>query len=315
MDAQARAGEGQERGARGEDERRRAALLALRGTALGDGFGQAFLLGPEAPEQLVRRREAPLGPWRWSDDTMMATALTEVLIDHGRVDQDALARRFAERYVEQPGRGYGAVAHHILSKIAEGEPWQEARLVYRGQGSMGNGAAMRVAPAGAYFFHDSEQAVQAAIDSAEITHAHPEGKAGAVAVAAAAAWLRARQGQPWQADDLLAMVTEITPAGRVQDALRAAQRASGWAPADVAEVLGDGSQIIAFDTVPFSLWVVAHHGSTFEGALFAAMSGLLGHGADRDTICAIVGALVALRVGEEGLPPSWIKRCEPLLIS
>jgi ADP-ribosylglycohydrolase len=136
----------------GEEQQRRAAMLALRGTALGDGFGQSFLLGPEAPEQLVRRREAPLGPWRWSDDTMMATAITEVLLARGHVDQDALARQFARRYTEQPGRGYGAVSHHILAKIAGGEPWREARLVYQGKGSMGNGAAMRVAPAGAYYF-------------------------------------------------------------------------------------------------------------------------------------------------------------------
>jgi ADP-ribosylglycohydrolase len=152
------------------------------------------------------------------------------------------------------------------------------------------------------------------VASAEITHAHPEGQAGAIAVAAAAAWLRARQGQEFRGAELLAAIIELTPPGRVQDALRAAGRAEGWAPADVAEVIGDGSQILAFDTVPYAIWVAAHHGASFEGALFAARSGLLGHGADTDTICAIVGALVALHVGEDGLPPAWIARCEPLLI-
>jgi len=98
----------------------------------------------------------------------------------------------------------------------------------------------------------------------------------------------------------------------VRDALEAARRADGWEPADAAEVLGDGSQIIAFDTVPYALWVAAHHGADFKGALFAAMAGLLGPGADRDTVCAIVGALAALRVGEAGLPASWEARCEPL---
>jgi len=53
---------------------------------------------------------------------------------------------------------------------------------------MRNGAAMRVAPASAWFADDREAAVRAAIASAAVTHAHPEGQAGAAAVAAAAVY-------------------------------------------------------------------------------------------------------------------------------
>jgi ADP-ribosylglycohydrolase len=83
----------------------------------------------------------------------------------------------------------------------------------------------------------------------------------------------------------------------------------------VAEVLGDGSQMLAPDTVPFALWVVAHFGRSFEDAQFAAMEGLLAPSADRDTVCAIVGGLVALRVGRAGLPAPWLLRCEALPLS
>jgi ADP-ribosylglycohydrolase len=297
------------------EQQREAALLALQGTALGDGFGQSFASTPEAPEALLARRELPPGPWRWSDDTMMASAIAEVLLMRGRVDQDELARSFARRFAEQPTRGYGAMAHHILTRIVHGDPWRKAREVYRGQGSMGNGAAMRVCPAGAYFFEDPALAVDAAVASAEITHAHPEGKAGATAVAAAAAWLKARQGQDHEPDGLLEFVQTMTPVGQVHDGLRAARRAAGWRPAEVAEVLGDGSQMLAPDTVPFALWVVAHFGRSFEDAQFAAMEGLLAPSADRDTVCAIVGGLVALRVGRAGLPAPWLLRCEALPLS
>ena len=51
----------------------------------------------------------------------------------------------------------------------------------------GNGAAMRVAPVGAYFADDPDRAAHEAQHSAVITHAHPEGQAGAIAVAVAAA--------------------------------------------------------------------------------------------------------------------------------
>ena len=47
--------------------------------------------------------------------------------------------------------------------------------------------AMRVAPLGAYFADDLVQVREQALASAAPTHAHPDGQAGAVAVAIAAA--------------------------------------------------------------------------------------------------------------------------------
>jgi ADP-ribosylglycohydrolase len=47
--------------------------------------------------------------------------------------------------------------------------------------------------------------------------------------------------------------------------------------------------------------------SDFEEAMWTTVAGL----GDRDTTCAIVGGIVALRVGEAGLP-SWQGRREPL---
>jgi ADP-ribosylglycohydrolase len=47
---------------------------------------------------------------------------------------------------------------------------------------MGNGGAMRVAPLGADFADDLDELVRQAPASAEVTHAHPEGQAGAIAM-------------------------------------------------------------------------------------------------------------------------------------
>jgi ADP-ribosylglycohydrolase len=67
-------------------------------------------------------------------------------------------------------------------------PWRdEVRAMFGGQGSYGNGAAMRAAPIGAYFAGDLERVRDEALRSAAPTHAHPDGAAGAVAVAIAAA--------------------------------------------------------------------------------------------------------------------------------
>ena len=46
----------------------------------------------------------------------------------------------------------------------------------------------------------------------------------------------------------------------------------------------------------------------FEGAMWETVSGL----GDRDTTCAIVGGIVALYLGPDGLPARWLGEREPL---
>ena len=48
---------------------------------------------------------------------------------------------------------------------------------------------MRAAPVGAYFADDVEKIITESRKSAEVTHAHPEGQAGAIAVALASGWM------------------------------------------------------------------------------------------------------------------------------
>jgi len=100
----------------------------------------------------------------------------------GCINQDVLAKMFAEEYARDPQRGYGGAAHGILRAIAEGMSWKAvARRAFGGQGSCGNGGAMRAAPIGAYFADDCERVVYEARLSAEVTHAHPDGQTGAAA--------------------------------------------------------------------------------------------------------------------------------------
>jgi ADP-ribosylglycohydrolase len=42
------------------------------------------------------------------------------------------------------------------------------------------------------------------------------------------------------------------------------------------------------------------------------LSWAINKGGDRDTTCAIVGGIVALKVGFEGIPQSWIENRESL---
>jgi len=169
---------------------------------------------------------------------------------------------------------------------------------------------MRAAPVGAYFADEPyESIVDQARLSAEITHAHPEGIAGAVAVAIAAAWAARRNtGSPVPAE-LFSTVLQHTPNGDTRTGIeRAAKVPLDTWQHHAAEQLGNGARITAADTVPFCLWAVARHLDDFTEALWTTVH----VGGDIDTNCAIVGGIVSLAVGREGLPSAWLPFREPL---
>ncbi len=173
------------------EDRLKYAKRALDGIALGDCFGQTFFVpDDEAARQRIKDRAILKEPWHFTDDTVMAIGIYRILEKYKEINQDELAKIFAGNYVLDWHRGYGGTAHTILRSIAEGKDWREAASeVFDKMGSMGNGAAMRVAPVGAYFADDLDKVLYYARASAEVTHAHMEGIAGAMAIAAASALL------------------------------------------------------------------------------------------------------------------------------
>jgi ADP-ribosylglycohydrolase len=288
------------------------AHLSLLGLSIGDAFGQLFFTNPDPPEPLIERRVLPRSPWIYTDDTEMAISILKILEQHGRIDQDALASRFADRYRCAPRRGYGGTATRILRSISLGEPWQTvAGAVFDGQGSMGNGGAMRAAPLGAFFADDVETLVHQARLSAEVTHAHPEGQAGAIAVALAAAWAwNHRDGQDRGCGGrLLEFVHDQTPDGDTRAVIaEALSLPENTSVALAVSTLGNGGRLTSADTVPFALWCAARHLDSYEEALWTTVSGL----GDRDTTCAIVGGIVVLAAGAAAIPPDWFAAREPV---
>ncbi|GIE92185.1 ADP-ribosylglycohydrolase family protein [Actinoplanes regularis] len=284
-----------------------AALTALRGLALGDAFGETWLLRPaDLVETALDERRLADGPWPWTDDTAMALSVLRILDRHGHVDQDALAVAFADAYAADPYRSYGGSMHEVLRSIRQGEPWAVVtRRKFDGMGSWGNGAAMRVAPLGAWFADDLGTVVAEAARSAEVTHAHPEAVAGAVAVAVATA---ASVGGV-EGGELIEAVVARTPDGEVASRLRRVARVALSAdPRHVAGMVGCGERISAVDTVPYAVWCAAAHLDDLTEALWATARA----GGDVDTTCAIVGGIVAGRTGLDGVPADWASACEPL---
>ncbi|HYG74659.1 MAG TPA: ADP-ribosylglycohydrolase family protein [Planctomycetota bacterium] len=295
------------------EERMYRAKLSLAGLSVGDAFGEMFFSMPDKVDWVIRSRSVPSPTWHYTDDTEMAISVVRVLEEHGTIQQDELAKRFVDRYWQNPGRGYGGTAHGILQAIGKRTPWQiAASSAFGGMGSMGNGGAMRVAPLGAYFADDVSRAIDEARKSAEVTHAHPEGQAGAIAVAVAAAfaWNEREKVSDQSGTRLIECVLDHTPVGETRQGI---EKAYGLARDLSVETaighLGNGSRVISQDTVPFCLWCAARHLNDYVGAMWTTVSGL----GDRDTNCAIVGGIVVLAAGERSIPSEWLCARERLV--
>lgn len=286
------------------DQRLERALASLRGLAVGDALGSQFFVPANYP--LLKRRELPPGPWQWTDDTEMASSVLAVLAEHERIDQDALARSFAEHH--DFDRGYGPAVNRLLRLVREGGDWRElASALFNGQGSWGNGSAMRIAPLGAWYADDPEQATHQAEISSYTTHQHREAVVGAMAVAGAASLAASTTGTPTPTE-LLDGVIALVPRSAVGAGLRRARDMLDYGDAGtVAAVLGNGRRTSAHDTVPFALWSAARSLGDFEQAFWVTAQA----GGDVDTTCAIVGGILA--AGSAGAPPAhWSAQTEEL---
>lgn len=291
-------------------ERLTIARLALEGLSIGDSLGAFFEMSrPERLATLVSQQRLPQGIWHYTDDTQMTLSVYKILRAHQTIHQDALAESFVELYEQH--RGYGAGTRALIARMRRGEHWRKAtETFYKGDGSFGNGGAMRAAPIGAYFTDNLQTVINETRLATEITHAHPEGIAGAIAVAVAAAIA-------WRWKDRTDITTqvflnEIIPHLPVTDVKNNCQIAADLpvdtTPLQAAQILGNGSDVSAQRTVPFALWCAGQYIMDYEQAIWHTLS----VGGDTDTTCAIVGGIVALYVGEHGIPTSWKAQREPL---
>ncbi len=280
------------------------ALASLSALAVGDAFGSQFFV-PENRRHLTER-ELPPGPWQWTDDTEMAASVYAEVVRGGGVDADRLASSFARHH--DFDRGYGPATGRMLRLVRQGGDWRSlAADLFEGSGSFGNGAAMRVAPLGAWYAEDLDDVVEQAAVSARVTHTHPEAVDGAIAVAVAAALVARRETMG--AGPFLDRVVEHLPQGRMREAVRDARallvtsNSSG-----VAAELGNGSAVRALDTVPFALWAAARYRSGLASALWATVA----PGGDMDTTCAIVAGILGSGLAQGALPREWAERTEEL---
>jgi poly(ADP-ribose) glycohydrolase ARH3 len=272
---------------------------ALLGTFVGDALGMPYE-GADArqvPAEL-EMLDARLGRGTYTDDTQMMIALAESLLRCDVVEPEDLASAFRAHF--DPRRGYGAGTTQVIELWNSGAGTDEAaRQVFAGQGSFGNGAAMRVAPVAVRFFDDSVLLATQAARSARLTHTHPVGIDGAVVQAAAIA-AALDDDAPLDAAIAAARTREL------RERLLTLQRLA--ATAVTPEILcGPGRWIgsSATDSVPVAV-VAAGRASSFEEAVTTAIR----CGGDTDTTAAMAGAIAGARFGASAIPSRWLDALE-----
>ena len=291
------------------------AKTSLLGLSIGDAFGETFFGAEEIIASRIHHRELQESDWFFTDDTVMGIGIYNILSKNKKIDQDQLAREFADNYLLDNYRGYGGTAHSILKDFAAGKQWREVSSgAFDGMGSMGNGAAMRSGPIGAYFHEHIEKVIEQATLAAEVTHFHNEAIAGAIAVALAASICTRTglSGKSLPAKEFFDFIVVNMPESDVKHKIKKAATLPGnYDIRTIVSILGNGIQLTAQDTVPFALWCAGYHTDNFEEAIWTAVSGL----GDRDTIAAIVGSIVVLVAGENTIPKQWMTRAERFEIS
>ncbi|WP_162903021.1 ADP-ribosylglycohydrolase family protein [Taibaiella koreensis] len=292
------------------DDRLKLAARSLSGTAIGDAFGECFFGAQEQMLDHIQNKHLPLERLMFTDDTIMAIALFRSLEAFGTIDKDYVLGCFLQNYQIDTHRGYGPSMHHFFREVAAGADGKKvAAEKFEGMGSMGNGSAMRAALIGAYFYDNLALVKLQTAASSIITHTNIEAVAGAIAVATAAALATRQQemGERYSRNTFLNEIIEALPQSDTRSQIGKARAMEGsYSIPTLVAALGNGTRMLAQDTVPLALWCAAKHLNDFEACLWELVSAL----GDRDTLCAIAGGIVALSAPETTIPLSWQHQVE-----
>jgi poly(ADP-ribose) glycohydrolase ARH3 len=266
----------------------------LIGAAIGDALGATREGATDFQEVTA------LGP-RYTDDTAMMIGVAESLIESGTFHYEDMATRFIQNYEREPWRRYSAGAPRIFRMMQNGRLWfgMLDREVYPG-GSIGNGAAMRVAPVGLFYHDDPRELRDSSYQSGGITHSTELALEGAAIQACAVALAVQCRSVNRDSHAFLTRLREFTINEEYRTALdligRLLERET--AREEILTYLGNSAE--AFHSVPTAIYsFLSQH--DFQSAVTYAVS----LGGDADTIGAMTGAIAGACFGIEGIPAIW----------
>jgi len=178
-----------------------------------------------------------------------------------------------------------------------------ASTLFGGEGSKGNGSAMRIAPVGIFFSKD-DSIYEKVAKTAEVTHTHPLGKDGAALLASAVG--KAAVSDKISTKEFVKELEEKAKTKKLTDSLILISKLleQDVKREKAAEELG--TSVLIEKSVPYAIFSFLKDIETYEKAL---MNAIMVPG-DRDTIGAMTGGLSGAFLGVKAPPDTWIDKLE-----
>ncbi|KAK3095103.1 hypothetical protein FSP39_010370 [Pinctada imbricata] len=330
---------------------------ALVGAVLGDCIGAYFefewapSIEKEKIVNLVNKIEAESKKdkkkkvWEFTDDTAMTRSVARSLIAHPDFSSVDMAKKFTEEYHKEPDRGYGNAVITIFEKLKASDYkdiYKPASEQFDGQGSYGNGGAMRISPAPLLAQREEDNDKITKIELTDkitrLTHTHRDAINGAVMQSLAINLAlkcheevdidnfvdtlksdmakveeKSRSKLPKPDTEDGAEVEEF-PYCKVLETVR--EYAKQEQKPDMKDINDNlGTEISALKSVPaalFSFLRASKYGDDFKdrNPFERTMMLSISLGGDTDTIATMAGAIAGACYGINVIPESWQTCCE-----
>lgn len=316
----------------------------FRGTMLGVLVGDCLGAPYEGLQKLSDQKKACLHKdlnklWdtkfrepvmQYTDDSAMTRALAESLIEKQDLDIVDVAKRFTKSYHDELSRKncYGAGTVTILKEwkkhVDEANVKIPAKNLFDGQGSLGNGGAMRIAPVVLFSYNNYDKLIHNAREVTEITHTHKLGINGAILQAIAIQ--QSLSLDPNEeldvskfVDDLINKMDKIEgDSSEYKDRLNIVKSLlseEGDDPNEKKVVEQLGANVTALESVPTAIFCFLRAQSPIKkmpifNRLRRAIQYAITLGGDTDTIASMAGAIAGAFYGYEKFSLLLLSHCE-----
>jgi ADP-ribosyl-[dinitrogen reductase] hydrolase len=234
-----------------------------------------------------------LEPGQWTDDTSMALALAESLLEEGGLDEQDLMGRFVQWWQKGSYSCTGRCFDIGNTTRAALERWLTTNDAISGStasSAAGNGSLMRLAPVALRYWSNREKLREVAARQSRTTHAAAEAIDACIAFAGMLADAIAGKARS----------EVLRPRGQALTAKIAAIMGGSWRGKPRSEIRASGCVV---HTLEAAIWSVARTADFKNAVLLAANLG-----EDADTTAAVAGQLAGALYGLSGIPKHWQER-------
>ncbi len=243
-------------------------------------------------------------PALFTDDTQMSVAIAEALIRAGEKDLETIMMAVKDEFVNwyhspENTRAPGRTCLTGVANMEKGIHWSKSGVA----GSKGCGSAMRAAPIGYLYQHDSAKLMQVAHATGICTHGHPA--ADAACIGAAYLVKLALDGVPPEnmIPDLLSFTERISVEWD-EAVLKVEQCLDRKDEEQALSFLGEGW--VGEEAVALALYCFLKYPDSYEKVVIRGAN----TNGDSDSIACIGGSISGAYLGVEAIPDDWISRIE-----